>query len=239
MCVGFSVFAWTGPTGAPPNNNVSAPVNVGTVDQVKNSGLSVNTLAVFGRTGITGNTGIGVATPTQRLDVQGGVIRQNMNSTFDVWIQGGASTAGGDARNLAFLGTDEDSGDTLYLNYNNEYSSGTIIGSILTVSGNVTAPGYFHSSDARLKKNVETSPGLSIISKLRGVVFDWKKDGTPSAGLIAQEVEGVMPSAVHTDEEGMKSVEYDQLIAPMIEAIKEQQAEIELLKAEIAALKQK
>lgn len=42
------VFAWTGPTSAPPDVNVSAPINVGTTDQVKNSGLAVNVLAVFG-----------------------------------------------------------------------------------------------------------------------------------------------------------------------------------------------
>lgn len=269
---GTLVSAWTGPTGAPPNSNVYAPVNIGTTAQVKNGGLSLTTLSVYGATLMQANT------------------------LYDVWLQGGASTAGGDARNLALLGGDEDSGDTLYLNYNGEYGGGTIIGGDLAVNGgisgaltpayvawnaygtgaggaaiyndsgtfkklmivgntsaggarevgiwdnlkvngNVTAVGYFHSSDARLKKNVETAPGLSIISKLRGVMFDWKKDGTPSAGLIAQEVEEVMPNAVHTDSEGMKSVEYDQFIAPLIEAVKEQQAEIESLKYEIENLR--
>ena len=42
------VLAWTGPTSAPPNGNVSAPLNVGTVDQVKDAGLALNALAVFG-----------------------------------------------------------------------------------------------------------------------------------------------------------------------------------------------
>jgi len=44
----FTVFAWTGPTAAPPGNNVSAPVNVGTVDQIKEAGLGLDALAVFG-----------------------------------------------------------------------------------------------------------------------------------------------------------------------------------------------
>jgi hypothetical protein len=48
------LIAWTGPTSAPPNGNVSAPINTGTTDQVKNSGLSVNALAVFGNAILAG-----------------------------------------------------------------------------------------------------------------------------------------------------------------------------------------
>jgi len=48
------LFAWTGPTQTAPNGNVSAPVNVGAVDQVKNAGLSLNSLAVFGNTILSG-----------------------------------------------------------------------------------------------------------------------------------------------------------------------------------------
>lgn len=46
----FVALAWTGPTQAPPNGNVSAPLNVGTVDQIKNANLGINGLAVFGNT---------------------------------------------------------------------------------------------------------------------------------------------------------------------------------------------
>ena len=177
----FVIFAgtWPGPSSAPPGSNVSAPVNVGTTAQVKNGGLSVNTLAVFGNGYMEGNLGIGVETAAYPLDVTG------------------------DIHN----------------------------------AGNMYSAGYFHNSDARLKTNIRTISGLDIISKFRGVTFSWKKDGTPSAGVIAQEVEKVLPSAVHTDADGIKSVEYDQLIAPLIEAIKEQQIQIDALKAEIEQLK--
>src|SRR3989344_4708849 len=50
------VLAWTGPTQAPPNGNVSAPINVGTTDQVKNAGLAMNALAVFGNAIISGTS---------------------------------------------------------------------------------------------------------------------------------------------------------------------------------------
>ena len=51
------VTAWTGPTAPPPGNNVAAPINVGTTDQVKNGGLGVNSLAVFGNSLFGGSTG--------------------------------------------------------------------------------------------------------------------------------------------------------------------------------------
>lgn len=51
---GTAIFAWTGPAQSPPSGNVSAPINVGTSDQVKDGGLSVNALAVFGNTILAG-----------------------------------------------------------------------------------------------------------------------------------------------------------------------------------------
>jgi hypothetical protein len=50
------VLAWTGPTSAPPNGNVSAPINVGTTDQIKNAGLGLNSLAVFGNAILSGTS---------------------------------------------------------------------------------------------------------------------------------------------------------------------------------------
>ena len=51
------VYAWSGPTAAPPNSNVAAPINVGSTDQVKNGGLGVNSLAVFGNSLFGGSAG--------------------------------------------------------------------------------------------------------------------------------------------------------------------------------------
>jgi len=179
----FVVFAWTGPTVAPPNGNVDAPINVGSTNQVKAGGLSVGGVsggfAVNASAYIQDRLGIANANPAYPLDVTG------------------------DIHNV----------------------------------GNMYSDGYFHNSDAHLKDNIAPLNGLDIISQLTGVSFNWKKDGTPSIGVIAQEVEAVLPSAVHTDVEGMKSVDYAQLIAPLIEAVKEQQAEIDVLKAEIEQLK--
>ncbi|MGE0061423.1 MAG: tail fiber domain-containing protein [Xanthobacteraceae bacterium] len=57
------------------------------------------------------------------------------NSTYDAWYQGSVSSTTGGARNLALVGTDEDSGDTLYVNFNGEYAGGTIIGDDVVLGG--------------------------------------------------------------------------------------------------------
>jgi hypothetical protein len=96
---------------------------------------------------------------------------------------------------------------------------------------------FFYISDARLKDNVSTlSDALSKVLQLRGVSFTWKSTGAPAVGVIAQEVEKVYPSLVNTDEAGVKSVQEANLVAPLIEAVKAQQAEIDALKARVAEL---
>ena len=93
-------------------------------------------------------------------------------------------------------------------------------------------------SDARLKENVQPlNNALQSVSQLQGVSYDWKKDGKHAIGFIAQEVEKVLPSAVTErelafGEEGQlyKTVEYNQVIALLVESIKELKAEIDELK---------
>lgn len=96
----------------------------------------------------------------------------------------------------------------------------------VTAIGDVTA-----FSDERLKENITTIPNaLEKVMSLRGVSFD--KDGNRNIGVIAQEVEQVVPEVVKTedDEMGTKSVAYGNLVGLLIQAIKEQQAEIDSLK---------
>ena len=107
----------------------------------------------------------------------------------------------------------------------------------LTVAGRVLATGFLYSSDRRLKDNITPLAGsLEKIMKLSGYSYTWKSTGTADIGIIAQEVETVYPDLVHTDASGTKSVEYANLIAPMIEAMKSQQREIEELRIAVRAL---
>lgn len=66
-----SLFAWTAPAGSAPGSNSLPPINVGTSNQVKNGGLSVNALAVFGTVFVQNALGIGTSSPATALDVVG------------------------------------------------------------------------------------------------------------------------------------------------------------------------
>jgi hypothetical protein len=115
----------------------------------------------------------------------------------------------------------------------------------IKATGNVYAAcGILICSDARLKKEVKPiENALDQIANLRGVAFRWKDketdDNKPQLGVIGQEVEKVFPGAVSTDSEGYKSVAYGNLIAPLIEAVKELKAENDTLKERILALEKK
>ena len=102
--------------------------------------------------------------------------------------------------------------------------------------GDVIAQSTTTSSDRRLKENIEVIPNaLDKVQALNGVSFDWKKTGEKSAGVIAQEVQEVLPEAVKevTPVGGGDShltVNYHALTSILIESIKELKAEIEELK---------
>jgi ribonuclease PH len=71
------------------------------------------------------------------------------------------------------------------------------------------------------------------VKALRGVSFDWIESGNSEVGVIAQEVEEVIPDVVSTNDQGIKSVKYGNLVGVLIEAIKEQQQRIEALEARL------
>lgn len=120
--------------------------------------------------------------------------------------------------------------------YNWDYDKNVSFLNNISIANDVNARSFTYSSDRALKKNIATieSP-LAKILKLRGVTFNWKEDNSPSVGLIAQEVEKVFPELVG-ENNGFKSVQYGNLVAPLIEAVKEQQKEINSLKNRLEAL---
>ena len=189
------------------------------------------------------------------------IVYSNMGANDQFRIRtGGASNAG-----YVALDTADDGTEPIYVRqYTGVFTTLARTAALLDGSGNTTFPGDVtaYSSDERLKENVVNIPNaLDKVLSLNGVTFDWKQEAFDAgfnplikegdAGVLAQQVQSVLPQAVRyapfdRNHEGESisgkdylTVQYEKLAPLFIEAIKEQQAQIELLKAELAELKNK
>jgi hypothetical protein len=175
-----------------------------------------------------GNVGINITNPGQKLTVQG-----DGSGTSDVVriIYGNGSHSGNGLNIRA-----ANSGKVLYA----EGSVGAGFAEITTaynanpnfrISGDVVA---YATSDKRFKDNLETIENpINKINKLNGYTFDWnnKQDVYKGKdyGVVAQEVEKIMPELVDTRFDGYKAVKYEKLIPLLIESIKELEARVKEL----------
>jgi len=126
---------------------------------------------------------------------------------------------------------------------------GFAVGSITpsTTAGRIDASNdvvAFSTSDRRLKENITPiANALDKVKSLTGVEFDWKEETKDvhgyeghDVGVIAQEVQAVLPEAIRTNDSGYLSVRYEKMIALLIEGMKEQQNQIDELKAKLDGL---
>ena len=94
------------------------------------------------------------------------------------------------------------------------------------------------ASDRNKKKDISTiSNALNYVMQLHGVRFRWKNNQRDSIGLIAQEVEEILPQIVRTDDNNRKSIAYGNLIGVLVEAMKGQRKEVKRLKERFHALR--
>ena len=116
--------------------------------------------------------------------------------------------------------------------------NGFLSASTITCSGDIIA---FSTSDERLKDNIaRIDDPLAKVLSISGNTFDWNEKSNKSGhdvGVIAQEIEEVLPQIVTTRENGYKAVKYEKLVALLIEGIKEQQSQIHSLTLEVENLK--
>jgi hypothetical protein len=218
-----------------------------------------------------GNLGIGTLAPNSTLTVgnstgaiageisinpaaaanEGGQIniRKSLNGSTADWIIDQYGTSASDARLRIFNTIAETNGFTIMENGN--VGMGSLTPSVrLQVSGDIIANSIAGSSDVRFKSHITPIENpLQKVLQLRGVHFDWNTKDFPdrkfsdqkAIGLIAQEVEKVLPEVVQTEKtpEGYKAVQYDKVVALLVEAIKEQQKQIDRLKLELKKKKNK
>ena len=214
-----------------------------------------------------GNVGVGTITPTTRFHTFGslrfegiptvttntyvltadanGVVSRQLSTSF-----GGGGLANS-CNTLNFL-TKRGATD---LTCSQVFDNGTNVGigttspsNKLTVNGAIQSISNLFISDAIYKEKVSPiNNPLEIVSKLDGKTYNWKVSSFPELnfdnslqyGLIAQEVETVMPTIVHTDDLGRKSVNYTAIIPVLIEAIKQQQEQIIALQDQLNSSFQK
>ncbi|VVB83410.1 Chaperone of endosialidase [uncultured archaeon] len=187
--------------------------------------LGIFTLLAGGVYAIT-SSGANSGHPASDIDFTGAVIHT---------MAAGASTS----QSAYDIGGNHIAGQTIYSyskmcvgNSNGDCSgTGTGTGTLLT-STSVSSGSFLYTSDKSLKTNiVPISNALEKLQQLNGVSFNWKATGRADDGLIAQDVEKDFPELVSTDSAGLKSVEYGNLVGVLVEAIKEQQKQIDELKS--------
>lgn len=206
-----------------------------------NSAVAVGTTTVLGAVSING--GVGFSGGYSTLSVSTGIstIPTTINSGFSLGtlqiFSGGLSATSARGGQIDFVGgasTDTYPGQLLFRTGIGTLGTSQPITARLDTAGVMYANTFTSTSDERKKENIETIEDAStILNELRGVRFNWKETGKPSVGVIAQEVEKVLPEAVESDADGMKSVSYDMLIGVLIETVKEQQKRIDALEAKL------
>jgi hypothetical protein len=129
---------------------------------------------------------------------------------------------------LGSAGQATQSGIQVFGNMNVSASAGG--GGNINATATITGNDVVASSDIRLKYNIVTvDSALQKVLHLRGVYFTKTGSEKRNVGVIAQEVEEVLPEVVHTDSEGMKSVAYGNIVGLLIEGMKQQQEQIDKL----------
>ena len=115
-------------------------------------------------------------------------------------------------------------------NNNFSFQENSIEIASLNSNGNMTAQNFFSVSDKRFKTNISTITNAGeLLKQMRGVRFNWLKDGSHDIGVIAQEVFESIPEAIVSTNNSMLTVAYNKIIPVLIETIKDLQRRVEIL----------
>ena len=194
---------------------------------------------------VHGNLGIGTKVPVRQLHVVGDqavfrmdrpadtaafmLVRTDAGGTPLKTFVVGANASGSNSGSFVIndLGTAVSGAGTRRLTIDNNGNA--------TFTNSVYALSFVPTSSIAYKTNVKTfENALETVKKLRGVRFDWKDSNKASVGLIAEEVENVVPEVVAHEGKRVTGLNYDSLVGVLVEAVKEQQKLIEAQKETVA-----
>ena len=220
---GIATFITTGDTGTVTSNMI-ADLNI------TNSDISTSASIAYSKLSLTNSivnadiaTGAAIAVSKLASSTISGVslgsTLNNLTAGSYITYSTGSTYNGSVAITVAVDGTSSNTANKVVARDSLGNFSGATI----------TATDFNSTSDFNLKENIKTvENSLNTIEQLRGVSFDWKETGKGSYGVIAQELEEVLPELVKDGE--IKSVNYNGIIGVLIEAVKELKKEIEELK---------
>ena len=170
------------------------------------------------------NVGIGTGVPTATLEVNS-INTNNANTTHDILRVASSSNS---FLTVDYQGTTTVTSNMTVGNNFTVVGQSALIGNVevtsnLVVDTNCTVKGYFtNTSDRRVKTDLQPiESALDKVCKLSGYTYTDIAGGNRKVGLIAQEVQAIFPEAVRADDDGMLSIAYGNLVAVLIEAIKE------------------
>lgn len=176
-------------------------------------------------------------------------IKKSLNGSVLDWTIDQYGTTAANARLRIFSGITETNGINILENGNTGIGTNNPT-TKLFVNGDITANSVAGTSDRRFKTNIRpVENAIDKVKALRGVYFNWNQKDFPEKdfgtqnelGFIAQEVEQIVPEIVVKEKtkEEYRSVKYDKLVALLVEAIKEQQKQIEQLQVKVKKLANK
>jgi hypothetical protein len=238
------------------NTNLNVQGNGVTISYQGSTRLNTQTggVAVTGELITTGDVGIGVTNPSAKLHVDGDsyfedtVSIASLSSYAYLNIITSDAGNGGTGQGLMYLQNTNTatSGGAMVLAIRNDYGSGfgnyikffktggSTIGEIYANSGRTNLV-YSTSSDYRLKEDLKTFKAVDIINQIPVYDFKWKETDFRDYGVLAHEMQVVLPGLVKGDKDGEENqtVDYMAIVPILMQSIKELKAEIELLKQQI------
>ena len=211
-------------------DNTTQSVDKDTGCLVVEGGIGIEkNLNVGGLTNISGllrvsgvSTFVGISSFSSNIFVGG-----NQNLFGSLTINGGGGATALTLRNgkeLVLNNTSNSGSASIYCDTSDELrtNNNVYIGNALNVVGDITA---FYSSDRRLKDNINPiSNALEKVISISGNTFTWNDNSSHSGedvGVIAQEIESILPQVVKTRDDGYKAVQYEKLVPLLVEAIKD------------------